>query len=66
MSEWSGCLNGVRLLLSLNGVGTAPFDPRPAVARFLNDKARLEKVANLSVYTKRAFVSKFFRSYGNV
>ena len=32
-----------RLLLALNGVGTASFDPQPAVARFLNDKARRKK-----------------------
>ena len=53
-----------RLLLALNREGTASFDLRPAVARFLNDKARREKVPSLSVYKKLAFVSKLFRSCG--
>lgn len=55
-----------RMLLALNGVGTASFDPRPAVAQFLNEKTRREKLPHLCVYTKRAFVAKFFRSSGNV
>ena len=55
-----------RLLLAMNGVGTAEFDPRPAVAQFLNAKTRRERAPHLRVYTERAFVAKFFRNSGNV
>ena len=53
-----------RLLLSVNGVGTAGFDPRPAVAAFLATKDRRLKHPDTAVYQERDFVRKFFRMAG--
>ena len=55
-----------RLLVALNGVGTASYDPRPAVAKFLSTKDRRDRSADPSVYAEREFVKKFFRSVGEV
>ena len=48
------------------GVGTASYDPRPAVAKFLSTKDRRDRSADPSVYAEREFVKKFFRSVGEV
>lgn len=53
-----------RLLLSINGAGTAGFDPRPAVAAFLAVKDRRIKHPDVAVYQERDFVKKFFRAAG--
>ena len=65
LSMTEDTVNG-RLLISLNGVGTASYDPRPAVAKFLSSKDRRDRNADLSVYAEREFVRKFFRSVGEV
>lgn len=54
------------LLVSLNGCGTANFDPRPAVGRFLTRKDRRFKEPDPCVYKDRAFVAKFFRHDGKL
>jgi hypothetical protein len=50
-----------RLLISLNGIGTASFDPRAAVAAFLRSKQRRFKEAQSETFQQRPFVKKFFR-----
>jgi len=50
-----------RLLVSLNGVGTAHFDPRPAVAEFLQKKDRRFREPTFEIYKTRDFISTFFR-----
>ena len=51
-----------RLAISLNGRGTAAFDPRPSVVRFLKSKERRYHEPCAQTYEKRNFVAKFFRS----
>jgi hypothetical protein len=53
-----------RLYVSLNGVGTAYYDPRPAVAEFLRKKDRRCREPDSEVYRERDFVTKFFRDSG--
>ena len=55
-----------RLLVALNGVGTALYDPRPAVAKFLALKDRRNRSTDSSVYVGREFMKKFFRDGGDV
>ena len=50
------------LLISLNGTGTAHFDPRPAVAEFLKKKERRFREPDFETYKNRDFVSTFFRN----
>lgn len=50
-----------RLTISLNGVGTARYDPRPAVIRFLQSKDRRFRVSDPELYQNHDFVKKFFR-----
>lgn len=50
-----------RMLVALNGMGTAYWDPREAVAEFLKKKERRQKYPETEVYSQRKFVSKFFR-----
>ncbi|KAF0709273.1 Uncharacterized protein FWK35_00027104 [Aphis craccivora] len=50
-----------RLYVSLNGVGTAHYDPRPAVLAFLNKKERRYREPDLTTYKHRDFINKFFR-----
>lgn len=49
-----------RLAISMNGKGTAFYDPRPAVVKFLMSDRRL-KLPEPTTYKQREFVSKFFR-----
>jgi len=53
-----------RLFISLNGIGTAGYDPRPAVALFLRKKERRYREPHTDVYKNREFVAKFFRQCG--
>lgn len=49
-----------RLCIALNSAGTAHFDPRPAVARFLTTKERRVSAPHVDLYRNREFVKKFF------
>ena len=42
--------------VSLNGKGTAVFDPRPAVYEFLKRKDRRNRVPNEELYQNRDFI----------
>ena len=55
-----------RLMISVNGVGTASYDPRPAVAEFLTVKQRRNKHPDPTIYKQREFVKKFFRPAGSL
>ena len=48
--------------VSLNGTGTAYFDPRPAVFEFLKSKDRRNREPNSEIYREREFIKKFFSS----
>ena len=54
-------INGV-MNISLNGIGTAYFDPRPAVFTFLKKKDRRNAQPCSELYKQRDFVRKFFQS----
>ena len=47
---------------SLNGIGTAYYDPRPAVFTFLKKKDRRNAQPCSELYKQRDFVRKFFQS----
>ena len=51
-----------RMAIALNSTGTAHFDPRPSVARFIQKKARRYTVPDEELYRERDFVKKFFTS----
>lgn len=51
------------LQVALNAVGTASFDPRPAVAEFLKEDRRYRE-PDPDSYRKRPFMIKFFREDG--
>lgn len=51
-----------RMHITLNGIGTASYDPRPAVAEFLRKKERRYREPDLTLYQQRDFVQKFFRN----
>lgn len=55
-----------RLVVSINSIGTAHFDPRPAVVRFLTKKDRRFRPADFEVYKNCEFVRKFFRTETSV
>jgi len=50
-----------RLVISINGTGTAAYDPRPAVAAFLQKKQRRFREPESDMYQQRDFIRKFFR-----
>lgn len=50
-----------RLIISVNGKGTATYDPRPAVAAFLKKKDRRNREPDAEIYQNREFIEKFFR-----
>lgn len=54
-----------RLNIALNGVGTAYYDPRPAVVHFLGAKERRVREPENDIYSQRDFVKKFFRETGH-
>ena len=49
-----------RLIISLNELGTAFFDPREAVAKFMTSKNRRNRTPDYELYTNREFVKKNF------
>ncbi|KAL4135818.1 hypothetical protein QTP88_007405 [Uroleucon formosanum] len=48
------------MYIALNGIGTALFDPRPAVAKFLESKERRRKLPDPDLYKNQEFIQKFF------
>jgi hypothetical protein len=54
------------LIIAMNGVGTANYDPRPAVSKFLRSKERRKKNVDLTLYKNCDFVKKFFRMENNI
>eukprot|EP00795_Rhopilema_esculentum_P014903 gene14903-6043_t len=54
-------INGV-MNISLNGIGTAYYDPRPGVFTFLKKKDRRNAQPCSELYKQRDFVRKFFQS----
>ena len=46
--------------ISLNGKGTAYFDPRPAICEFLQMKDRRNSQPDRELYKRRDFIKKFF------
>ena len=54
-----------RMYISLNSGGTAHFDLRPAVAKFLM-KERLVSAPDKELYQSRDFVKKFFSTDSTV
>ena len=63
----SSATANARLIIAVNGVGTAHFDPRPAVSAFLAKKERRMREPDFNTYKNREFVSKFFfRGTGGV
>ena len=50
-----------RMLIALNGIGTAKYDPREAVIKFLKRKDRRQREPDCDLYKKREYVAKFFR-----
>eukprot|EP00794_Sanderia_malayensis_P000973 gene973-287_t len=51
-----------RLIIEINGKGTAHFDPCPAVAKFLTAKDRRNRQPDEEVYQSRDFIKQFFSS----
>ena len=49
-----------RMCIALNSSGTANFNPRPAVARFLTVTDRRNRNPEFGRYANREFVKKFF------
>ncbi|KAE9527914.1 hypothetical protein AGLY_012738 [Aphis glycines] len=48
------------LYIALNSSGTAHFDPRPSVARFLQKKQRRYKLPDEQAYKDHFYIKKFF------
>ena len=48
--------------ISLNGKGTALYDPRPAVFAFMTKKNRRNTEPDKELYKEREFVRKYFRN----
>jgi len=55
-----------RMHISCNGVDTAFYDPRPAVAKFLEMKERRWKLPDQETYKEHEFVRKFFSEKGGM
>lgn len=55
-----------RMCIALNGIGTAFFDPRPSVAKFLEKKERRRKLPDSDLYQDQEFVKKFFAKDSNL
>ena len=54
-----------RLFIALNGIGTAYYDSRAAVANLLGAKERRNREPDFETYSRRQFVKKFFRKDGH-
>jgi hypothetical protein len=55
-----------RLHIALNAVGTAFYDPRPAVVHFLEKRERRDRRPSSDTYKNRDFIRKFFRESPNI
>jgi hypothetical protein len=55
-----------RLCIAMNSSGTAHFDPRPCVAKFITIKDRRQRLPDKELYTQREFVKKFFSDSSNL
>jgi len=51
-----------RLMISSNGVGTAHFDPRPFVAKFVTARDRREGHSDPDVYASRFTLASLFNN----
>jgi hypothetical protein len=49
-----------RLNIALNGCGTAYFNPRPSVIKFLQIKNRRERKPEAELYKERFYMKSFF------
>ena len=49
------------MTISINGVGTALFDPHIKVAAFLKKKDRRNRKPDIDLYQDRDFIKTFFR-----
>ena len=49
------------IIISVNGAGAASYDPRPAVAAFLQKKDRRYREPQTDVYQQWDFIQKNFR-----
>lgn len=55
-----------RMYIAFNGIGTVYYDPRPAVAKFLESKERRRKLPNPELYKSQEFVQNFFSIESNL
>ena len=55
-----------RMYMALNSGGTAHFDLRPTVAKFLKKKECRYKVPDKELYQERRFIKKFFAKESSV
>ena len=55
-----------RLIISINGLSIAFFDPREAVAKFMTSKNRRNRTPDYELYTNREFVKRFFANDNNL
>jgi len=55
-----------RRYIALNGIGTALFDPKPAVAKFLESKERRRKLPEPDLYKNQEFIQTFFSIDSNL
>ena len=49
-----------RMYIAINSPGTAHFDPRPAVARYLREKERRIRLPDSELYQNEFFTKRFF------
>ena len=49
-----------RLLIALDGKGTAHFDSRPAIIRFLKERKRRDSHPDVEAYRSHFYVERFF------
>ena len=48
------------MYIALNGTGTALYDPRSAVAKFLESKERRRKLPDQDLYRNQEFIQNIF------
>lgn len=46
------------MYIAINGIGTALYDPRPAVAKCLKTKERRRKLSDSKLYQSHEYVKK--------
>ena len=54
-----------RIFIALNGIGTAHYDPRAAVAPFFATKERKNREPDIETYSRCQFVNIFIRKDGH-